>query len=297
MPWFKVDDNFAFHAKAVAAGNPAVGLWSRAGAWCAQQLTDGFVPDHILTAIGTKAQADKLVAVGLWKRVEGGHEFHEWHDRQPSRVDVEADRAAAKERMRVARENKRKATQSTKPQVSGSRSGEHERSFAGSSGEVSGKFGDPEFGNPDPTRPDPTRPIPPTEVSTSADADAAPKPSNTLAVLDRPDVERICTHLADRIEANGAKRPDIGKTWHDAARLLMDRDGRSEQDIHAAIDWCQTHEFWRGNVLSMPKLREKYDTLRLQAQRKGATATVRRGDIDWEAAAQRAADRDAREAM
>lgn len=130
----------------------------------------------------------------------------------------------------------------------------------------------------------------------SADAAEAPKSSTSLAVIDRPDVERICTHLADRIEANGAKRPEIGKTWHDAARLLIDRDGRSEQDIHAAIDWCQTDSFWRANVLSMPKLREKYETLRLQAQRPGAATTVRRGDIDWEAAAQRAADRDAREA-
>ena len=49
---------------------------------------------------------------------------------------------------------------------------------------------------------------------------------------------------------------------------MLDRDGRTEQQIHAAIDWCQADEFWRSNVLSMPKLREKYDQLRLQAQRR-----------------------------
>jgi hypothetical protein len=31
------------------------------------------------------------------------------------------------------------------------------------------------------------------------------------------------------------------------------------------IRWCQADEFWRGNILSMPKLREKYDQLRLKA--------------------------------
>lgn len=92
----------------------------------------------------------------------------------------------------------------------------------------------------------------------------------------REDVERLCTHLADRIETNGATtRPHIGKRWRDAARLLMDNDHVTEQQIHAAIDWCQDHEFWRGNILSMPKLRDKYNQLRLQAQReRGQSSTT-----------------------
>lgn len=90
----------------------------------------------------------------------------------------------------------------------------------------------------------------------------------------RGDVERLCRRLADRIEANGSKRPNIGKRWHDAARLLIDNDGRTEQQVMAAIDWSQANEFWHRNILSMPKLREKYDQLRLAAlaeQRKKAT--------------------------
>lgn len=93
----------------------------------------------------------------------------------------------------------------------------------------------------------------------------------------RPDVERLCTHLADRIEANGSKRPTIGQRWHDAARLLLDTDGHTETEVHTAIDWCQHDGFWRGNVLSMPKLREKYDQLRLAAQ---AGRTPTRGGTD-----------------
>ncbi|AVH58409.1 MULTISPECIES: hypothetical protein [Streptomyces] len=84
---------------------------------------------------------------------------------------------------------------------------------------------------------------------------------------EREDVEQLCTHLADRIEANGSKRPTITKAWRNAARLMLDKDGRTPQQVHAAIDWCQDSEFWRSNVMSMPKLRDKYDTLRLQATR------------------------------
>ncbi|MGC5343676.1 HNH endonuclease [Streptomyces sp. DT171] len=90
----------------------------------------------------------------------------------------------------------------------------------------------------------------------------------------RDDVERICQHLADRIEGNGSKRPTITKTWRAAARLLLDKDGRTEEQVHGCIDWCQDSDFWRGNVMSMPKLREKYDQLRLQATRPGPGSNV-----------------------
>lgn len=83
----------------------------------------------------------------------------------------------------------------------------------------------------------------------------------------REDVERLCIHLADRIEGNGSKRPTITQRWRDAARLMLDKDGRTEDQVHAAIDWCQDDEFWRTNILSMPTLRKQYDRLRLAAQR------------------------------
>jgi hypothetical protein len=81
----------------------------------------------------------------------------------------------------------------------------------------------------------------------------------------REDVDRLCAHLADRVEANGSLRPEIGIKWRNAARLMLDNDKRTEAQVHKAIDWCQDDEFWRANVMSMPKLRKQYDTLRLRA--------------------------------
>jgi len=91
--------------------------------------------------------------------------------------------------------------------------------------------------------------------------------ADALADPIRDDVERVCQHLVDRIVANGSKRPKVTDKWRTAARLLMDKDARTEQQVHTAIDWCQADEFWKSNILSMPKLREKYDQLRLSAQR------------------------------
>lgn len=81
----------------------------------------------------------------------------------------------------------------------------------------------------------------------------------------RPEVEALCTLLADLIEANGSKRPNITKTWHDAARLMLDRDGYDLAQVEGVMRWSQEDEFWRANVLSMPTFRKQYDRLRMQA--------------------------------
>lgn len=112
---------------------------------------------------------------------------------------------------------------------------------------------------------------------------------------ERADVESLCTYLADKIEANGSKRPTVTTRWRDACRLLLDKDGRTVDQVRAAIDWSQADEFWRANVLSMPTLREKYDQLRLAAARGTRTRTQADEDF-WQRAMTRAQDREARTA-
>jgi DNA-binding Lrp family transcriptional regulator len=93
----------------------------------------------------------------------------------------------------------------------------------------------------------------------------------------RPDVDEICRYLADKIEANGSKRPRITPKWRTEARLLLDADGKAVDQVKRAIDWCQADGFWRSNVLSMTKLRDKWDQMRLAALRpngRGSPALV-----------------------
>jgi hypothetical protein len=102
VTWFKVDDGIAFHRKTVAAGNAAMGLWLRAGAWSMAQLSDGFVPKRIANTIGTPAQIKRLVQVGFWIETDSGYQFHQFNDvgRQIPREQVEREREA--ERLRKA---------------------------------------------------------------------------------------------------------------------------------------------------------------------------------------------------
>lgn len=119
MPWFNVDDGFAFHRKTVRAGNAAAGLWVRAGSWCAKELTDGFVPDHMVPTMGTAKQAERLVTAGLWVRddVRGGFQFHEYAEdgRNLTREVVLKKREQAAEKKRRQREGN--GQKSTKPPV------------------------------------------------------------------------------------------------------------------------------------------------------------------------------------
>ena len=143
MPWFKVDDGFWSHPKTATLSDAAVTLWVRAGAYSCQHLTDGVIRRPVLRLVGTAEAAVELVEANLWVEAADGWRFHDWDHYQPTKADVEAERAAARERMRERRRNK-------------------QGRFAGSSAEhpanVREKFGD---GSSTPTRPDPSRPDPP----------------------------------------------------------------------------------------------------------------------------------------
>lgn len=92
--------------------------------------------------------------------------------------------------------------------------------------------------------------------------DAAPPEPEPI----RDDVEAICEALAQHVEKMSDKRPRITKTWRKDARLLLDVDGRTLDEALTAIQWVTGHTFWGSNILSVGKLREKWVTMRAQAQ-------------------------------
>lgn len=82
--------------------------------------------------------------------------------------------------------------------------------------------------------------------------------------------------LADRLrERILANKPDTRLAqksvarWANTFRLMLERDGRQAERVAAVIDWCQADNFWRSNILSADKLREKFDRLELQMQSRG----------------------------
>ncbi len=90
-----------------------------------------------------------------------------------------------------------------------------------------------------------------------------------------PDAVTILDLLDARIEENGAKKPSRSKANRDAARLLLDRDGHTVEEVCRVIDWATRDHFWRSNILSMVKLRAKYDQLRLKSHDTQSTQPTR----------------------
>lgn len=101
----------------------------------------------------------------------------------------------------------------------------------------------------------------------SSDADAPTAEIGPVFGDDSPEYE-LAAHLADRkLENNPKSKPTSEKqlqNWANDVRLMVQRDDRSLSDIRALIDWSQSDDFWRANILSMGKLREKYDQLWLK---------------------------------
>lgn len=58
------------------------------------------------------------------------------------------------------------------------------------------------------------------------------------------------------------------QSWADHVRLMIDRDGRTPDQIRFIIDWCQSDSFWKCNILSTEKLRKQFDQLVIKANPK-----------------------------
>lgn len=106
MPWFRVDDGFHSHPKALSTSLSARGLWVTAGSWSSAHLTNGVVRPQDLAALGGSPElAAELVSAGLWeKRRGGGWKYRDWEKYNPTKEAVEKDRRAAAERQRRRRD-------------------------------------------------------------------------------------------------------------------------------------------------------------------------------------------------
>jgi len=109
--WFKVDDQFWCHPKVLRCSPEAIALWVRAGSYCSAQLTDGVLTDSARTLFGQDWDtcATELVEAGLWDRIDGGYQFHDWKDFQPRSSTVKEKRAADRQRKAAARASKKKS--------------------------------------------------------------------------------------------------------------------------------------------------------------------------------------------
>jgi len=101
MTWVKLDDQFPDHPKVEAAGPMAAWLYVCGLCYCAEHLTDGFIPASKAARLAPvpAKHLERLCQVGLWTKVDDGYRVHDYLDFQPSGETVRRERKAASERM------------------------------------------------------------------------------------------------------------------------------------------------------------------------------------------------------
>lgn len=221
------------HPKIIDISNDAFRALFEATFYARRMLTDGFLDERVVLRRWGRAVADELSSNDpdrpSWIRVERGWLIHDWEKHHPMRADIEARRADVSEKRRQA-----------------GRKGAANRWQADSKA----------MANDSP------------ESETESDAYKEPKGSSSseIAIAIRPEVSQLLDLLDSLLVKNEVKKlPKRNKANVDAMRRLIDVDGYRPEQVARIIMWSQQDGFWRANILSASKLREKFEQLRLKA--------------------------------
>lgn len=102
--------------------------------------------------------------------------------------------------------------------------------------------------------------------TTSTDIKKSPKRKKRVYELDSLEM-KMSLKLESLIQQNDEKFKAANiQSWCDQFRLMMEKDNRTEQEIHTAMTFAQADNFWQSNILSADKLRKKMPTLLMQAK-------------------------------
>ena len=119
--------------------------------------------------------------------------------------------------------------------------------------------------------------------SPSPSPSLSPSPNTKVKTLfvDTSDEVRLSESLFERILQNNpkAKKPNI-QVWAKQIDLMLRVDNRTYEDIYAIIDWSQDDDFWKVNILSTKKLREKFDQLWVKMTNNPRN-TKHKGIMEW----------------
>lgn len=88
--------------------------------------------------------------------------------------------------------------------------------------------------------------------------------------------------LYDLVNKNiKTKKPNF-TNWAKHIDLMLRVDNRNVEDIKAVITWSQNDDFWKSNIRSTKKLREKFETLFLQMNNKSKSYNKQNKESDME---------------
>lgn len=73
---------------------------------------------------------------------------------------------------------------------------------------------------------------------------------------------RLAEFLLEKILSRNPKfrKPNL-QSWAKHIDYMIRLDNRTPEEIRKVIEWCQNDPFWKSNILSTGKLRDKFDQL------------------------------------
>lgn len=270
--WARITVDFADSPKVVVLSDAAFRALVEMILWCRRGETDGVIPrvyadrrwgyDSYTTRTtdpDTSRSTDPITELrtnhpdrpSLEVNEAGDYVLRDFLEHQDSKEQSDARRARNSANIRrrwERRDTARDTTRTTAPDTTRTTSGNTEK----------------EKEKEEVLR---TSKLSPTTLERGCARDDEDTPDPTPINEHRPDVDAVCDAMAASVNRRTGRTPRITAAWRKQARLMIDRDGRTVEDITRIIDWVDGNDFWRANVLSLPKLRQKFDTLRLQAQR------------------------------
>lgn len=240
MTWLRLDDSFPDHPKVIGLSDKAFRLHISALCYCTKHLTNGSFSKQIANKLAiqnAQRTIQILLNLGLWIRTETGYEIHDFLKHQTSKEQAEQEKET--NRLRAAKARKAKA----------------ERARHGvTHGERSGGVTVTNTHTPTPT---------PTHIYKEREKE---KITTSKAYLGQSEFLDLSNLLADKIQANGSKRPNVSKAFVLEIERMQRLDGHTLNEIQEMILWSQQDNFWKSNILSSTKLRARFDQMRLKKQ-------------------------------
>ncbi len=113
----------------------------------------------------------------------------------------------------------------------------------------------------------------------NSDEENSEKKKRKQPIFDHESKEyKLATCLDDMIRKNNPSAKQQAESglqhWARDFDLTIRIDKRTAHDIYEVMKWCQKDNFWKSNILSAGKLREKYDqlVLRMKQENQGQQA-------------------------
>ena len=96
--------------------------------------------------------------------------------------------------------------------------------------------------------------------------------------------EETANYIWDQIHQSfpSQRKPNL-QSWADTIRLMRERDELADAEIRRVFDWAHEDSFWRPNILSPKKLREKWNVLEARADTPAPKPEIKPGTPEWSA--------------